>query len=127
MTQTTLNFDAADRAEIEATRPPTAAELFEQFDRENPDVYDAIKTRAVGLCLQGYKRWSIEEIWNWLRWHRQCKTTGKPYALNNNYKKPYVEKLVAECPQLQSFFVRKGRADGNETKEADANGGTVER
>lgn len=110
--QKTLDFNAAERAEIEATRPLTIDEAFAEFDRDNPDVYSAIRSRALRLHSEGFVRWSIEEIWNWLRWHRQCRTTGKPYALNNNYKKPYVEKLVAECPQLESFFVRKGKSNG---------------
>lgn len=112
--QKTLDFAAAELAEIEATRPPTAAEEFAAFDAANPDVYDAIQARAIRLRGQGFKRWSIEEIWNWLRWHRQCQTTGKPYSLNNNFKKPYVEKLVAECPELETFFSRRGGNNADE-------------
>lgn len=107
MRQPTLNFDAAELAEIEAGQPKTPAQLFAEFDAANPDVYAAIRERSLRMAAHGFRRWSIEEIWNFLRWHRQCVTTGKPYSLNNNFKKPYVEKLVAECPQLANLFSRK--------------------
>lgn len=107
--QTTLNFAPAEIAEINATKPPTNRQVWEKFDESNPDVFEAIRQRALRLHSEGFKRWSIEEIWNWLRWHRQCRTTGKPYALNNNFKAFYVAKLVDENPQLDEMFVqRKG-------------------
>ena len=105
--QTLLNFAAAERAEIEAHRPQTPREKFEQFDRENPGVYWQIRGRALELKRAGFARWSIMEIWQWLRWSRQCKTTGKPYALNNNFTAYYADKLMAAESELVGFFERR--------------------
>ncbi len=110
MSQGTLNFEQGTWAAIaEDQRPLSKREQFARFHDENPDVYAAIRTRALDLKAAGFARWSIEEIWNWLRWTRQCKTTGKPFSLNNNHKPFYVEKLVDAEPRLAEFFERRVR------------------
>lgn len=112
-TQTTLDFNAADLAATESTRPLSKLEKWELFHAENPHVYRLISDRALDMKRRGFKRWSVEEIWNWLRWHKQCPTTGKPYALPNDFKKPYVDKLVADYPQLESMFKRSKKREGS--------------
>lgn len=109
--QTQLDFEAADKAEIEATRPKTWTEKFADFHAANPHVYEFIRDRAMKLKRYGHKKWSIEEIWNNLRWVKQCPTTGKPYSLNNNFKRFYVDLLLEREPSLEGFFnVRERRS-----------------
>lgn len=114
MTQQVIQWTADEWAEIEATRPLTIDEQWQKFSSENPLVYSEIRRRALRLLAEGYRRWGFELLWNEVRWRRQCRTTGKPFAMNNNYKKPCVEQLVRECPELAAMFVRKeqgGKAD----------------
>lgn len=116
MNQQTLDFTAAERADINAARPLSKAEQkrrkFEAFHAANPHVYRLIVDRARQKQIEGYRSWAIEEIWNHLRWHLQCKTTGKPYRLCNDHKKPYVELLASQYPTLGEMFHRKGKRDG---------------
>ena len=105
-----LDWNSGDRAAIESTRPKTNREKFNQFDRENPHVYRSIRDRSLNLKRQGFARWSIMEIWQWLRWSMQCKTTGKPYSLNNNFTAYYADKLIAAEPTLADFFERRPSA-----------------
>ena len=103
--QTQLDFDAADRAAIESSRPLTRREQFEKFNDENPHVYDAIKNRALHFRKLGCDWWSIEEIYNHLRCIQQLKTAGDPeFRLNNNYKAFYVRKLMDEVDELKGMF-----------------------
>lgn len=108
--QRNLDFKSADMAAIAESRPLSREEQFQKFHSENPGVYEFIRDRALRLKRHGYSKWSIEEIWNNLRWVRQCKTTGKPYALDNNFKAFYVALLLDREPSLEGFFdVRKRR------------------
>lgn len=105
--QQQLDFDAADQAAIESTRPKTRRELFEAFHADNPQVYEWVKEYTQNKVDAGFKRWGFEAIWNDIRWNQQCQTSGKPFKLNNNYKAFYVRKLINEFPHLEGFFEQR--------------------
>ena len=92
--QQQLDFDAADQAAIEAARPLDRREQFERFHSENPQVYRWVREYTMRKREAGFKRWGFEAIWNDIRWNQQCRTSGKPFKLNNNYKAFYVRMLI---------------------------------
>jgi hypothetical protein len=83
------------------------ARQFWEFHEENPHVYDEI----VRLCRQanarGFKHWSINGIFEVIRWNRAIKTRADDYKLNNNLKTPYARYVMQNEPDLRGFFITR--------------------
>lgn len=85
-------------------------EAFERFHRENPHVYEALRTRALRAKRRGYRP-GIGCLFEVLRWSHGMTTAGDEFLLNNNYRSHYARLLMANEPELEGFFeVRKLRA-----------------
>lgn len=91
---------------IEITPDPdeTIEERFERFNAENSHVFWAIVELARGAKQRGMKRWSINGIFEVLRWIRAASTQGDPWVLNNDYRALYARKVMRLCPDLDGFF-----------------------
>lgn len=85
---------------------------FERFHEANPHVYREI----VGLCRKaksrGLDHWSINGIFEVLRWKTAIKTDEEAPRLNNNYRALYARLVMKECPDLEGFFETRERRDG---------------
>ncbi|HOS93621.1 MAG TPA: hypothetical protein PLQ54_09935 [Armatimonadota bacterium] len=76
----------------------TIQHQFEQFDRENPHVYD----KLVGLAIEWLDQNAsvgMKMLWERLRWEFGVQTTEEAPRLNNNYTSRYARKLLADFPE----------------------------
>ncbi len=90
-------------------RPRTIAEQFEAFHQDNPHVYLALVRLAMDLVRRGVRQYSINGLFEILRWQYALQTRGEPYRLNNNYRALYARLLMREVPALDGFFETRAR------------------
>ena len=90
-----------------------AAERFERFHNDNPEVLDRIHEIALDLRLnRGFQRCSMTLIFERLRWLHALETHGEEdFLLNNNYKPYYARVLMAMDPRLDGFFELRPMGD----------------
>jgi len=77
---------------------------FEEFDRDNPEVYLELLKLARKARRNDMERISIKMLYEVVRWHRLLETTDKVYKLNNNYHALYARKLMKEHSELRGIF-----------------------
>jgi len=80
---------------------------FTEFHEEHPEVYDELKKLALDLVGHGHRRYSINGLFEVLRWHRAMRTTDdeqEDFKLNNNYRALYARLLMLVEPRLRGFF-----------------------
>jgi len=92
--QCELGFD--DESRLEAK--------FQEFHAENPQVYTALRDRALQLRRKGWNHYGIKAIVEVVRFHRALETTDPDFKLNNNYSSRYARILMDEEPELAGFF-----------------------
>lgn len=82
---------------------------FEEFHRNNPEVYEELVRLARQMKARGHKRIGIKMLWEVLRWERAMKTTDQTeWKLNNNYTSRYARLIMEKEPDLKGFFVTRG-------------------
>ena len=77
---------------------------FQEFHAENPQVYTALRDRALQLKRKGWNHYGIKAIVEVVRFHRALETTDPDFKLNNNYSSRYARILMDEEPELAGFF-----------------------
>lgn len=92
-------------------RGGTIAERFGAFHRRNPQVYEALKGRALEMRRRGVTRYSISGLFELLRWQYAMQTQGGEYRLNNDFRAPYARLLMAENEALAGFFETRCRRE----------------
>ena len=85
-------------------------ERFEEFDRENPQVYVELRRLAIHAKRHGHRS-GIKALFEVLRWSHGMKTKGDEFKLNNNFHSHYARALMEREPELAGFFeTRKCRS-----------------
>ena len=101
-TQLTLNF----RQSATSNRPIEIA--FWDFHNENPHVYSRLVALARKIKDRGFRSYSINSLFEVLRWHSDLETKGSLFKLNNNYRSYYARLIMEKEPDLEGFFsIRK--------------------
>lgn len=78
---------------------------FEQFDDQNPEIYDKFKTCAIDLINTGKRRIGAKAIMEHIRWDYMIRTKGDvDWKVNNNYTSRYARKLITECPWVATYM-----------------------
>lgn len=77
---------------------------FEDFDKQNPHVFEALKRICLDMQAQGMRQWGIKAAWEDLRWHSSLRTNGATLKLPNDFHSYYSRKLMDEVPELAGFF-----------------------
>jgi len=85
-------------------QPKTLDELFDEYHEANPHVYDAVLHLAQMAQARGIERWSIQGIFEVLRWESSIRTNSVPWKLNNRFRGHYARKVMREHPTLAAFF-----------------------
>lgn len=89
-------------------KPSPLLRKFLEFHRENPSVYEALRSMALALKAKGHAQWGIASLFEVLRWKRAMETRGDPWKLNNNLRSGYARLLMKREPALRGFFaIRK--------------------
>jgi hypothetical protein len=81
---------------------------FWQFHNGNPHIYTRLVEMARQLKAKGFRRYSINSLFEVLRWHSALKTKGSLFKLNNNYRSYYARLIMEKEPDIEGFFsIRK--------------------
>ena len=81
---------------------------FEEFHKNNPEVYEELVRLARQMKARGHKQIGIKMLWEVLRWERAMKTTDQTeWKLNNNYTSRYARLIMENEPDLEGFFVTR--------------------
>jgi len=76
---------------------------FNEFDRENPHIYEVFKNYTRQVFESGKKHYGAKAIFERIRWHFSIEKRGD-FKVNNSYISRYARKLIAEQPQFTNFF-----------------------
>lgn len=79
-------------------------ETFDEFDRDNPHVYDLFVKYALEAKARGRTRFSISMITERIRWYTAIETSDPDFKINNNHRAFYARKLM-EDPRFTGMFV----------------------
>lgn len=81
------------------------AARFARFDAAHPEVYESYKRFAYELKRAGCVRGSTQQILGRVRWESNV-NPGKDggWKVNEQFKRLYALKLVAEDPSFEGFF-----------------------
>ena len=77
---------------------------FQNFNKENPRVYELYKRFAFSLIEKGHERLGSKMIMERIRWETKISTTDHEYKINNNYTAYYARMFVKEFPYLIDKF-----------------------
>ncbi len=82
----------------------TIQERFQHFHKLNPWVYDELVAIAYRAKDKGYKRHSVDALFQILRWERWRPTIGEKWKLNDHYRSRYARMIMENEPNLLGFF-----------------------
>lgn len=84
----------------------TLHEKFEAFHEANPQVYVELVTLARQALKRGYKTYSINSLFEVVRWQRDISplATTDEFKLNNNFRSRYARLIMEQEPDLAGFF-----------------------
>mgnify|MGYP005605361355 FL=1 len=77
---------------------------FENFHKENPEVYSELKNLATELIRNGHQYYSMKALFEIIRYHRTISTNDPQFKLNNNYTSFYARLLMEKENMLKGFF-----------------------
>jgi phage terminase large subunit GpA-like protein len=77
---------------------------FLEFHRLNPKVYTLLVEGAKKVKAVGYKRYSINTLFEIVRWHNDIDTKGDEFKLNNNHRAFYARMIMKNNPELDGMF-----------------------
>jgi len=80
---------------------------FEQYDLQNPRVWDLFKQFTFDVIRAGHTRFSANSILRRIRWETTVVTTDSHYKINNNFSADYACKFTQECPLLRILSSEK--------------------
>jgi len=79
---------------------------FNEFDRDNPQVWNLFVTFANVLVGRGYSMLSSKLIFERIRWETAIQTKDADFKLNNNFTAYYARKWNRLNPHLPQFALR---------------------
>jgi hypothetical protein len=91
----------------------TIEQRFEDFDSANPHVFELFKRFALELLVAGRSRYGANDIISRIRWDTALRTTGDRFKINNDFARPYAQKLVANDARFKDFFEFRGDTNTN--------------
>ena len=95
----------SDQMHLFTTRSPLR-ESFLKFHKANPHVYDALVALALAKVERCYRRGSINQLYEVLRYRWDLKTTpgDDGLKLNNNHRPYYARLIMEDEPTLAGWF-----------------------
>lgn len=97
----------------------TLQEKFEIYHRANPHVLPLLVKFVDEAVASGRKHYSINAIFERIRWHMDIETTGDDFKLNNNYRSRYVRLLEQEHPEYVGFFFKRALSSESGSKRKE--------
>jgi hypothetical protein len=81
----------------------TAMKTFQEYDQENPHLWELYQMIALNLIKQGFRRIGSKRICEEIRWHHKV-STNEPYKIGNNYTAYYARKFAERYPEHSGLF-----------------------
>lgn len=78
-----------------------------EYHKENPHVYDLVEKFTFDVIKRGYDRYSINSIFERIRWHTDVETEGDTFKISNNHRAYYARYFMHLHPQYEGFFTTK--------------------
>ena len=84
-------------------------DAFDDYHRDNPQVFEAFKAASVKLKQNGRKHFGAKCIIEYIRFQTAIadKTGRDKFKINNNYTSRYVRLLERERPEFVGFFAKR--------------------
>ena len=80
---------------------------FNEWDIENPQVYNLFKRFTFEALDKGHKNLSAWMIVNRIRWETAIVTTGNDYKISNDFIALFSRKFMEDFPEHDGFFRTK--------------------
>jgi hypothetical protein len=80
---------------------------FQEFDEENPRVYELLCRFADEAISVGRTRLGISLLFERIRWEVYIITSDDEFKLNNNHRAYYARRWLSEHPQYPEFFATR--------------------
>ena len=84
-----------------------------RFHQENPQIYRLVEHFANEVIARGYKHYSINSIFERIRWHSQVETRDLDFKLSNSHRPYYARHFMNQNPQHDGFFRTRPVANDN--------------
>lgn len=86
----------------------TLTDKFNQYHRDNPQVYELFKRFTFMAIKRGHNRLSAWMIANRIRWETSIETFSvDEYKISNDYIALYARMFMREHPEYDGFFKTK--------------------
>lgn len=86
----------------------TLTDKFNQYHRDNPQVYELFKRFTFMAIKRGHNRLSAWMIANRIRWETSIETFSvDEYKISNDYIALYARMFMQDHPQYNGFFKTK--------------------
>lgn len=89
---------------FEKTFDRTIQDAFQQFHKNNPDVYSGFKTLAFKAIKAGKKKISSKAIINVLRWEFSFSVESTKFKINDAFTSRYARLFIKDYPEYKSRF-----------------------
>lgn len=84
---------------------------FNDFHRENPQVFEAFKSQALRAIEKGRKKISAKLIINWIRWNKYLEKGEGNFKINDAFQSYYARLFIKHYPEhADKFELRKQRS-----------------
>ena len=83
-----------------------------EWHKENPHVWDLFEKYTKQVIDAGYDNYSVNAIFERIRWHTDIETKGDAFKINNNHRAYYARYFHVMHPEHDGFFrVRELKSD----------------
>ena len=86
----------------------TLKDNWRKFHNENPEIYELVERFTFDAIRAGRKNFSINAIFERIRWFTSIETRGDPFKLSNNHRPYYARHFMEMNPKYKGFFRIKG-------------------
>ena len=87
-----------------------------EYHKQNPHVYELLKEFTFQVIDSGHQNYSVNAIFERIRWHTEIETRGEKFKLSNNHRAYYARLFMYEHPQHKGFFRTKMTEDEKENQ-----------
>jgi len=82
----------------------TLKNIWWEFHTQNPHVYELFKQFTFQVIDAGFENYSVNAIFERIRWHTDIETRGSSFKLNNNHRAYYARLFHHDHPEHDGFF-----------------------
>lgn len=80
---------------------------FDKFNAENPQVWELFIKFTFEVIRTGRKHYSVNAIFERIRWHTDIETNDREFKLSNNHRAYYARHFHDKFPDHDGFFRTK--------------------